>query len=330
MIRVPLKKHIISIALATYNGERYLHEQLMSFTFQTRLPDQLVICDDCSTDKTISILESFAGSAPFPTIIYQNKSKLGTGANFGKAINLCDGDIVAFSDQDDVWLPNKLEKIEQAFNDQPLISYVISDAMVVDERLISVGYTLWDQRKFTNYWQAQFGKGNELEVFLRLNITTGMATAIRSDLRLFGPPPNSVNHDAWYIPLAAIFNHHGSLIKEPLIKYRQHTKQQYGALKTPFKKRIISAFKNNMSAISRDIKLLESLIAYSERKCSDGKTDNPFIYRLQDKLTHLYVRNEINTISPWLRPLKIYSELRLQRYFKYGSWKNIITDVLSY
>jgi hypothetical protein len=138
-----------------------------------------------------------------------------------------------------------------------------------------------------------------------------------------------MNHDAWYIPLAAIFNYHGSLIKEPLVKYRQHIKQQYGASKTPFKKRIRRAFENNIHAISRDIKLLEPLVAYCERKCSDGQTVNPAIFGVKDKLAHLYVRNEINTSTSWSRVFKIYREIRLQRYFKYGSWKNIIVDVLS-
>jgi len=302
----------------------------MSYTLQTRLPDQLIVCDDCSTDNTVKILESFAASAPFSVNIYMNKAKLGTGANFGQTLTLCDGDIIAFSDQDDVWLSNKLERIEQTFIDQPHIGYVISDAIVVDDTLTPFDYTLWNYRKFTKYWQNQFEKGNELDVFLRLTITTGMVTAIRARLRHFGPPiPNSINHDAWYIPLAAIYNYHGALIKEPLVKYRQHAKQQYGAARMTFKKRTRRVFKNNTFAIMHDIQLLESLIEYIERNRSDVQLVDSAFFKLKDKLIHLYARKEINNRIVWSRIPNIYYEMKLRRYFKYGSWKNIIVDFLS-
>ena len=93
----------ISIAMTTYNGEKYLQEQLDSFLGQNRLPDELVVCDDGSQDRTMAILESFSSRAPFPVRIYRNSAKLGYSKNFEKAGSLCTGDIIAFSDEDDVW-----------------------------------------------------------------------------------------------------------------------------------------------------------------------------------------------------------------------------------
>ncbi len=324
-----MRKEKISIALATYNGEHYLAEQLESFASQTRLPDQLVVCDDCSNDNTISILESFAASAHFPINIYINRNNLGTGRNFARALNLCTGDIIAFSDQDDVWLPHKLEKIEQTFIHNPNISYVISDAIIVDDNLQPLGYTIWEHRKFSRYWQNQFERGNELDVFLRLTITTGMVTAIRDHIRHFCDPLDFINHDSWYIPLAAVFDHHGALIKEPLVKHRQHSTQQYGASKLPFKRRLKRAFKNNLKSINRDIKLLESLLSYIDNSKHDTQLINLLISKLNEKCNHLHTRSIINNNNRYSRLPKIFREIKRKRYFKYGSWKNIIIDILS-
>src|ERR1700730_3732237 len=79
----------ISVALCTYNGERFLGRQLASMQQQTRLPDELVVCDDCSTDSTIGILNEFATSAGFPVRIIRNEQNLGFVANFEQAIRLC-------------------------------------------------------------------------------------------------------------------------------------------------------------------------------------------------------------------------------------------------
>jgi glycosyltransferase involved in cell wall biosynthesis len=100
----------ISVAMGTYNGEEHIIEQLDSLAKQTVLPCELVVCDDCSKDKTVNILRYFAASAPFQVRIYVNESNLGFSDNFLKAASLCKGDWIAFCDQDDVWLPIKLAR----------------------------------------------------------------------------------------------------------------------------------------------------------------------------------------------------------------------------
>src|SRR3989339_673267 len=98
----------ISIAMCTYNGEKYIEQQLNSFLTQTILPNELVICDDCSKDKTIEILQEFSKKAKFPVRIYLNEKNLGSTKNFEKAIGLSKGDIIFCSDQDDVWHNQKI------------------------------------------------------------------------------------------------------------------------------------------------------------------------------------------------------------------------------
>src|SRR5580658_5936011 len=90
----------ISIAMCTYNGSPFLDEQLQSIVSQRRLPDEMVICDDGSSDKTISILRDFAGLATFPVQVFRNEKRLGPAKNFEKAISHCGGDIIILSDQD--------------------------------------------------------------------------------------------------------------------------------------------------------------------------------------------------------------------------------------
>jgi len=132
------KKHNISIVMTTYNGERFLKEQLDSFLWQTRLPDELVVCDDGSTDRTLDILENFARTAPFPVKIFRNPQRLGFSKNFEKASLMCSGDLVAFSDQDDIWLPEKLEVVENIFRTDDEIGLLIHNLELVDNYNIKI------------------------------------------------------------------------------------------------------------------------------------------------------------------------------------------------
>jgi glycosyltransferase involved in cell wall biosynthesis len=104
----------ISIAMATYNGSRFIRQQLDSFSRQSLLPSELIVCDDGSDDSTLSILSDFSRSAPFRVEIVRNSERLGHTANFLQAAHMCQGDLIAFSDQDDEWLPQKLSRIRQA------------------------------------------------------------------------------------------------------------------------------------------------------------------------------------------------------------------------
>lgn len=125
-----MKAFKVSIAMATYNGERFLKAQLDSFARQTLLPFELVACDDGSTDNTMDILRQFAAEAAFPVRIYRNPERLGIRDNFLRALEICEGDLVAFSDQDDVWLPEKLAACAAGFepNDVTAVTHGVSFA----------------------------------------------------------------------------------------------------------------------------------------------------------------------------------------------------------
>ena len=85
---------MISIALASYNGEKYILDQLESFASQSKIPDEVIISDDCSNDNTIKLIKQFAKSAPFRVEIYQNETNLGYAQNFNNALSKTNGDLM--------------------------------------------------------------------------------------------------------------------------------------------------------------------------------------------------------------------------------------------
>ena len=117
----------VSIALCTYNGENFLEEQLSSIGQQTRLPDELIISDDDSTDSTVQIAEKFAAIAPFSVKISINTKRLGSTKNFERAISQCSGDIIFLSDQDDYWNPKKINLIVRVLEESNNLGCIFSN-----------------------------------------------------------------------------------------------------------------------------------------------------------------------------------------------------------
>src|ERR1700733_5344548 len=129
--------------MCTYNGERYLREQLDSITSQTMLPAELIICDDGSVDSTLKIAEDFAHSSPFKVRVQRNSKNLGVTKNFEQAICLSSGEFIALCDQDDVWYPQKLAALSAKLSANPLAGGVFSNADLIDENSRPLGKELW-------------------------------------------------------------------------------------------------------------------------------------------------------------------------------------------
>jgi glycosyltransferase involved in cell wall biosynthesis len=129
----------ISIALATFNGEKYLQEQLDSFLRQSYLPYELQVGDDGSTDSTLDILYEFARHSSFPVNIVSNNKKLGYGENFLRTAFRCSGDWIAFSDQDDVWLSHKLQQCADTIDNCQNLNLILQSAELCDELLVRSG-----------------------------------------------------------------------------------------------------------------------------------------------------------------------------------------------
>ncbi len=221
----------LSVAMCTFNGGRYLQEQLDSIASQTRPPDEFVICDDCSSDETITIIENFARHSSFPVHLHLNDRNLGSTRNFEKATGLCSGEIIAFADQDDVWKPEKLRLLEAEFAKRPDVGLVFSDAEIVDEKLHPVGHRMWNEVGFGERERQLIRNGRALDVLLPGWTVTGATMAFRSKFRdLILPIPTSLPmiHDGWIALIVAAVAE-VEFIDQPLILYRQHSEQQIGA-----------------------------------------------------------------------------------------------------
>ncbi len=218
----------ISVALCTYNGSRFLPEQLASIAAQTRLPDEMVVCDDGSSDATPEIVTEFGKTVSFPVRFFRNPKNLGSTKNFEQAIGLCTGDLIALCDQDDIWLPEKLARQAEMMERDPTLGGVFSDAHLVDDRSLLLGKRLWQVGLFTAGRQKKFRTGKAASVLLGRNVVLGATLMIRSDLcHLFYEIPKSWFHDAWIAWMIVLYSKL-DFIRDPLIQYRLHVNQQTG------------------------------------------------------------------------------------------------------
>lgn len=200
---------LISVALCTYNGSRYLREQLDSLARQTYPRLEIVAVDDVSADDTWQILQEYAGRLPMK--IYRNETNLGYIRNFEKAMSLCRGTFIAPCDQDDVWLPEKLEKLAARCQGQLL---VYCDSELIDAQ----GHSL-HQRASAKVNPIGSARPNAL---LFSNCASGHAMLFRRELLAPALPfPGQVAHDWWLMYAAASL---GSIayLPEALVQYRQH------------------------------------------------------------------------------------------------------------
>ncbi len=222
---------MISVALCTYNGEKYLEEQLQSILKQTKPVDEIVVCDDRSTDRTIEILKKYRKiDSRFK--IFRNHKNLGTIKNFEKAINLTSGDFIFLSDQDDVWYKDKVEGMMNFFSIKPQCLLLFSNGNIIDEKGNLMNSTLWDKWKFDSNCKIKWNdnKNAIIDLLNNQNKVTGATAAFRSSLKkeiLPIKPPKGYWHDTW-IALHAAYRNGLFFLDKVTINYRIHDNQQVG------------------------------------------------------------------------------------------------------
>ena len=205
-----MEKALVSVVLCTYNGERFLEEQIESILAQTYRPLELVISDDASTDGTANLLSKYAGN-PLVRVFRQEKN-IGLTANFGSAAARTKGQYIAFSDQDDTWLPHKIETLVKAMGSAPL---VYSNSLLVDEQGNSMGKKLSGIKKMYS--------GADSRGYILYSCVWGHGMLITRELfERSLPMPADIHHDIWITFKAFL---HGGIryVDEVLTHYRQHT-----------------------------------------------------------------------------------------------------------
>jgi len=213
------EKMTISIALCTYNGERFLQEQLDSLAAQTRLPDEVVVGDDGSTDRTLEILSEWAGKVPFPVRIQQNQTVLKPPANFDATMSRCSGKVIFLCDQDDVWAANKIEKMLEVFEARPEVGLVCcyADSIGPDGEALPI-----DRTKISLAHILDLGIPLRSPFCLRHPNHIGCCLAVRRNVyQKCAPFPNTWGHDLWLFLNVPVFSEIES-VRENLHHYRFH------------------------------------------------------------------------------------------------------------
>ena len=213
----------IDILLATYNGAKYLREQIDSILKQTYSNFRLLISDDCSTDETLDILKEYEEKDSRITV-YRQEENLGYVKNFEFLLGLVENKIFALSDQDDIWIEDKIEvaikKIEETKAD-----LYFSDLYLIDEKGNKISDSFWKQKGF----YKKVIKDKKYKGLLLNNYVTGCTIVSKKEfIKKITPFPKEMMHDYW---IAIVVSLKGKIVydKVPHINYRQHTDNQVGS-----------------------------------------------------------------------------------------------------
>lgn len=212
--------------MATYNGARFIREQLDSIAAQTTLPAELVVTDDASTDDTLRIVRDFARTAPFPVHVHENATRLGYRANFLRATGLCVSPLIALCDQDDIWEPAKLERMAVAFAD-PEVLLCYHEAWLIDIAGTRMGLAHIYPLRASNPPSSANPMLNPygFTMMFRRRLLDFADLWERSVDNLHAGQPMA--HDQWLFFLASAFGT-VAYLAEPLAGYRQHGANTYG------------------------------------------------------------------------------------------------------
>jgi glycosyltransferase involved in cell wall biosynthesis len=234
----------ISVAMCTYYGEKYVKEQLESILNQTHNIDEIIICDDCSKDETLNICKEILKESNVSFKIKSNENNLGFIKNFYQALDLCTGDIIFFSDQDDVWKKDKVEKVLDVFKNNKDALLVFTEADVVNQDLVGEDSLLKGASFKNEFLKSNQTKFNSL---LNDNYVTGATMAIKKELKSELEKASRFNdcpHDYW-LALIAAANNGLYCYEKPLIYYRQHSSNTIGINKRYSFKQVKKLFSSN-------------------------------------------------------------------------------------
>ena len=318
----------ISIAMATYNGAKYLQDQFDSFLYQTRQPDELVVCDDGSTDGTLAILETFREQAPFSVHICRNETTLGYTKNFEKAMSLCTGEIIFLSDQDDVWFCNKIEVMAATLATRQDIFVLQADMVLAHEDMTPTAHT-------------QLGNilalGHKSNMFVH-----GCGTAFRrSFLNLALPVPGkAIGHDHWIHFLARAlevrmlfhsslqyYRRHGDNLSKTSFASRPTRVTGFNALRDSLLRDVTCDWRNELETLKEArSRLAESTNALRNLSLSDRQgAAISLLDRCIEGISH---RIALLTAPRIQRLPRVVALWMSGRYRDFAGWKSAVMDML--
>jgi glycosyltransferase involved in cell wall biosynthesis len=325
-----MNKPRLSVAMCTYNGARFLREQLESIAAQTRLPDELVVCDDRSADESPEIVRNFAKNAPFPVRLEINGTNLGSTKNFEKAIGLCQGGLISLADQDDVWKPQKLAVLERTLNDHPEAGYVFSDAELVDDVGRSTGKGLWASLRINVARIDEFRGTNQFSILFGRSMVTGATMVFRASLkRTLLPISRHLVHDYWISLVSSGIGAFGIPVHEKLIQYRKHGGQQIGPGSKSLIERVRQARQLEASQYDRLAQGYEDARGRFLLAAVEGRVyPASYMDLIEEKIAHLSRRAAARSASGTAKVSGVLAEIITGRYGRFsGSWRAVIKDL---
>ncbi|WPG38412.1 glycosyltransferase family 2 protein [Variovorax sp. EBFNA2] len=309
----------VSVALCTYNGARYLPDQVRSICTQVPLPLEIVLSDDNSSDDTLAVVRDTlaeCGVADRVALrVFSNKPALGVTRNFEQAVGACQHDLIVLCDQDDVWHPGRLARMVAQFEARPDLLLLHTDARLVDDRLAPLGSTLFHALEVQPGELTAIAQGEAFDVFLRRNLVTGATTMFRKTLLDAALPfaPEWV-HDEWLGAVAAAIGR-VDVLPEPTIDYRQHASNQIGARRLTLSEKMAKAFAErgdkHVGRLRRAEALLQRLQQLGDR------VPARYVASQRAKVAHQRFRAQLPA-ARFLRLVPILIEAGRGRYARFG------------
>lgn len=317
----PSRRGGISVALCTFNGARYLRQQLASILDQSHRPEQIVVCDDGSRDGSVELVRGVLQGAGVEFRVVVNPTQLGPSGNYEQALRLCEHELVAFSDQDDVWHTDKLARLRAALLHAPDVAAVFSDARAIDAAGRRLEFSQWQACWFGPNVRAAYS-ADLFPLFVRYPVVCGATLAVR---RAFAASCLPIGagwlHDEWLALMCAATSR-VQFVDAELVDYRIHDAQSVGLVTPTLRARLAQARRLDAAYFEAQIHRFEQLAERLTRRTPAPPA--AVLATLQAKLAFLRRRAEIRAgraASPWLaatRQLLDGSHHRLGHGFK--SW----------
>jgi glycosyltransferase involved in cell wall biosynthesis len=299
----------ISVVVATYNGVRFLAPQLQSILAQTVSPLELLIGDDCSTDGTVALAEKLLAGSGVRYDVTVNDRRLGVTRKFERLIARATGDVIVLCDQDDEWLPNRLEVIDRILGSRQDLYGLFSNADLIGPDSEPLPGSLWNAAGF-NIRQRRRWESSPMEVLMRRNVVTGATLAFRSSIRGDVLPISPHGwHDFW---ISALVVSRGRLLAldDHLVRYRLHGANQAG-----MPPRGIARFRSPAIRQTAHLDQLTQLRDLVDRFGALGRPAPPL---LAARIQHLQFRNSLpRRGSERLRAILRHG--RVADYWRYSS-----------
>ncbi|WP_306232634.1 glycosyltransferase family 2 protein [Agrococcus beijingensis] len=307
----------VSVALCTHQGERWIEQQLRSILAQTHPVSEIVVGDDASTDRTLELVREVASETDVPIRIRHHETALGVAANFADAIAATTGDVVALSDQDDVWHPDRIERMLPQLEG---VALVHSSARLVDAHGAPLGSTLEASLEMSPWERAAMTEGRALDALLRRNLVTGATVLVRRDAAVAALPiPAGWIHDEW-LAMCAALGDGVRYLPEETIDYRQHGGNQIGVQRLSALGKLRRVLEADSGKHARKAERATSLATEAQRR---GLASGASLQALIEKARHERARAQL----PRPRALRLPGVLRGVAAGRYGRFSRGLADV---